>query len=118
MIAIIFSVACMIFNDNYALVTACKTIVGISAGMFNVYCPKFLMESAPQEISGMAGGSFQLLCCLGIWTNAIMGLVFGNDALKEDGKHDDLARTAFIIFNVPPIIFSVLQIVCMLTCFR
>lgn len=57
-----------------------------------------------------------MLCCLGIWCNAIIGLGFGDDA-KTKG-HDDLAKTAFIVLNLPPILFSVLQILCMLTCFK
>jgi hypothetical protein len=53
---------------------------------------------------------------LGIWCNAIIGLAYGDDA-KTKG-HDDLAKQAFIILNLPPIVFSCLQIFCMLTCFK
>ena len=118
MIAIVFSVICMIFNETYAVILACKMIVGVSAGMFNVYCPKFIMETAPKEISGIAGSSFQLLCCLGIWCNAIIGLAFGQAPLRDINPDKNLAKTAFIVFNIPPIVFSALQIVCMMTCFK
>lgn len=103
-IAIIFSCICCIAPDNYTLVLICKGSVGISAGMFNVYCPKFIMECAPKEISGIAGASFQILVCSGIWCNAIIGLIFGNDALKKETE----AETAFIVFNLPPIVFSLM----------
>ena len=78
--------------------------------MFNVFCPKVIMETAPKEIAGFAGSTFQLMLTLGIGANAIVAYFFTSEAFESDQ-----AKTAFIVFNAIPLAFSVVLML-FLTC--
>lgn len=83
LLAIVAATICSIFTD-YPIVLACKCVIGISGGMFNVFCPKVIMETAPKEIAGFAGSTFQLMLTLGIGANAIVAYFFTSEAFESD----------------------------------
>ena len=46
------------FYTNTYFVVIGRFIYGLSAGFFNVVCPKYVIEIAPKEVSGPAGFLF------------------------------------------------------------
>ena len=46
------------FYDTYWLLITGKFLSGLSAGGINCFCPKYIMEISPQEVSGSTGALF------------------------------------------------------------
>ena len=46
------------FYDTYWLLVAGKFLAGLSAGGINCFCPKYINEISPQEVSGSTGALF------------------------------------------------------------
>ena len=91
-----------LFYDNYLLLLIGKFLSGVSAGGYNCFCPKYIMECAPQEVSGSAGALFQLATCVGIFLNALIALPYG------DGVEGPHAEQLYVILSLLPIVFAIL----------
>lgn len=74
------------FYKTYWLLLAGKFLSGLSAGGINCFCPKYIMEISPPEVSGSTGALFQLACTLGIWLNAVIAIFYGNDPKGDDAE--------------------------------
>ena len=46
------------FYTIYPMLLIGKLLSGVAAGGINVFCPKYIMESSPKEVSGSAGAIF------------------------------------------------------------
>ena len=103
--------AATFFYDQYFLLLIGKFLAGVSAGGINCFCPKYIMESSPAEISGSTGALFQLACVIGIFLNAVIALPYGDDVSGDD------AETLYFLLSGLPIVFAVMQILCLSTCF-
>jgi MFS family permease len=57
LIAIIGGV-CTLFYHNLGVLYVGKFIYGLACGGFSFFCPKYLGEVSPKEISGPAGSMF------------------------------------------------------------
>ena len=69
----------------------------MAAGGFSVFCPKYISEVSPREVSGPAGAMFQVMVCLGIFISLVITFPF-------DPAHDSLANIDFcliILFSAP-----------------
>ena len=51
---LIFGVGISIITDNFALLCIGRFVYGVSVGIFSVFCPKYISETAPIEIKGSA----------------------------------------------------------------
>lgn len=100
---------------SYYLVMAGKFFTGLAAGGYNVFCPKYIMECAPKEISGPAGASFQLAVTFGIFINAIIAVPFGELTSKTDTS---TLKIAYYLVQIIPMVMAILQILLMCTCYR
>lgn len=106
--------ASLVYSNYYAVLVG-KFLTGFAAGGYNVFCPKYIMECAPKEISGPAGAAFQLAVTFGIFINAIIALPAGD--LTPENDEDFLVKLYFII-QIIPMAMAVLQILLMFTCYR
>ena len=77
-----------------------KFFTGVAAGGYNVFCPKYIMEVAPKEISGSAGATFCLIVCVGITINSIIAIPYG-DLTIENSPKDKLVFIYFLLQLVP-----------------
>lgn len=75
-----------IFYTNYPVLLIGRFFYGISAGAFNVFCPKMVSEMAPKEINGPAGAMFQILVTLGILVPSLISLAFGKEYSNGEAK--------------------------------
>jgi len=104
------------FFMSYPVLLFGKFLSGLSAGGINVFCPKYIMESSPKEVSGSAGAIFQLAVTFGIVLNALIALPFG-DALNTDDRAET-RKNLFNVLSALPIVCAVLQIIFMSLVFR
>ena len=63
---------------------ACRFFYGMAAGAFTVMVPKFINETAPQELKGPYGALSQISITVGIFVCALLGLPVPED--PEDGE--------------------------------
>lgn len=68
-----------LFYSNYTLLFIGKLVAGLSAGGISCFCPKYIMEISPPEVSGSTGALFMLFVTVGIWLNAIVSLPYGSE---------------------------------------
>jgi len=58
---------------------ACRFFYGMAAGAFTVMVPKFINETAPQELKGPYGALSQISITVGIFVCALLGLPVPED---------------------------------------
>jgi len=58
--------------DNLAVICVGTLFMGIGAGAFTVFCPKYISELAPTELAGPLGTLNQFMLCFGIALPSIM----------------------------------------------
>jgi len=64
--------------NNLLSLYAGRFLYGIAAGCFSVFCPKYISEVAPKEISGPAGALSQICVTFGILIPFTVGLLIGD----------------------------------------
>lgn len=101
--------------SSYYLVMAGKFLTGFAAGGYNVFCPKYIMECAPKEISGPAGAAFQLAVTFGIFINAIIAVPYGD---LDMNKEESTLTFLYFFIQLIPMVLAILQILLMCTCYR
>jgi MFS family permease len=80
----------LIFASSLSLIEciplqmACRFFYGMAAGAFTVMVPKFINETAPQELKGPYGALSQISITVGIFVCALLGLPVPED--PEDGE--------------------------------
>ena len=98
--------------DNPSYVLAGRFIYGFASGAFSVFCPKYLNEIAPIELTGPIGSMIQVTVTFGILVPFIIGVFF-----TDTTDHQADKQLILIIFLVP-LILSVIQFLLMMTVFR
>lgn len=111
------SAICMV--DNPSVILFGRFLYGIASGAFSVFCPKYVAEITPIEYRGPFGSLNQLMCTIGIFIIACMGIPIPNSPNELDNPKDSfmIANYWRVLWGLP-IIFSVLQIVCMMLIFK
>jgi MFS family permease len=94
-----------LFYSNYNMLFAGKLIAGLSAGGISCFCPKYIMEVSPPEVSGSTGALFMLFVTVGIWLNAIVSLPYGSE------PDFDMAVQNYYLLSGLPILFALIILV-------
>jgi len=102
--------------DNIYVVSVGRFIWGMAAGAFTVFCPKYVNEVVPFEMKGSMGAANQLMCTIGIFLPALLGLPIPND--PENYADDFIVKEYWRVVWGMPIIFVILQVILLLTIFR
>lgn len=71
LIAIIGGTFSLIYSQ-FLLLCFGKFLYGVACGGFSFYCPKYIGECSPKEISGPSGSMFQVTVCLGLFVNNLI----------------------------------------------
>jgi MFS family permease len=90
--------------QSYGLILLGKFLSGVSSGGISCFCPKYIMECSPKEVSGSTGALFQLAVTVGICLNAIIALPYGDDVSGE------AALELYMLLSALPILFALTQI--------
>lgn len=98
---------------NYPLFLAGRVVFGIAAGGFSVFCPKYISEVSPKEISGPAGAMFQVMVAFGVFFSLIITFPF--DPATDTDERNNLCM--YLLFGMP-ICFALLQMVLMVCIFK
>lgn len=95
---------------------------GIAAGAFTVFCPKYINDITPIELTGPLGGINQFMCTFGIMVVGVLSLPIpaGIATDIDDRSYEDqfLVSQYWRLITLLPALFSFLQIVLLMTCFR
>lgn len=80
---------CIIFSNFFVILAAILSLItnwncflfgrffyGLSAGLFTVFCPKYINEVAPTEIKGPAGSFSEIFVTIGILLPAFISLFY------------------------------------------
>jgi hypothetical protein len=51
----------------------------MASGAFSVFCPKYITETAPIEVKGIAGSMVQITLTFGIFVSFALGGLFPQD---------------------------------------
>ena len=97
---------CITLTDNSVLLCIGRFIYGLPVGVFSVYTPKFLSETAPIEIKGSAGALNQVQISLGILIAFAMGLQIGE--LDEDAIDSFEVQYYWYVLFMMPMLFSLI----------
>lgn len=65
--------------QNYPCLVIGRTLYGVAAGAFAVFCPKYIAEVSPTEVKGPAGAITQLSVTFGILISFSLGTLFPID---------------------------------------
>lgn len=68
----------------------CRLFYGMASGAYTVMVPKFINETAPQELKGPFGAMSQISVTVGIFVCALLGLPL------VDYENDDYVNTFWI----------------------
>lgn len=82
---------------------ACRFFYGMAAGAFTVMVPKFINETAPQELKGPYGALSQISITVGIFVCALLGLPVPED--PEDGEI--VTNDSFWVQNYWRVVWSI-----------
>lgn len=69
---------CLTLVSEFWVLCVGRVIYGLAAGAFSALCPKYIAETAPQEIKGPAGALTQICITLGILIAFSVGLGIGD----------------------------------------
>ena len=97
------SLICLV--DNFYVFLVGRVLFGASAGLFSLFCPKFLAETSPTEYKGPIGGLSQLCITFGILVPFSIGIFF------PEPKTYSISTNKFFIYaliSAIPIALSVL----------
>mmetsp|Transcript_6030 Transcript_6030/g.9742 ORF Transcript_6030/g.9742 Transcript_6030/m.9742 type:complete len:132 (+) Transcript_6030:281-676(+) len=97
---------------NSTSVLVGRFIYGLAAGAFSVFCPKYLNEIAPLEMTGPIGSMVQLSVTFGILVPFVIGVFFTD----LNDQHQD-SVLVYVIFTLP-MILGFLQVLLMVTIFN
>lgn len=108
LLCVVSAVISMIIN--FPCLVIGRFIYGVAAGSFSVFCPKFISEMSPVEVSGQTGSAVQLSVTLGIFICFATGL-----SVKE--TDDQRFWFIEIMFGVP-IVISIVNVFLLVTVFN
>ena len=89
---------------------------GVASGAFSVFCPKYISETSPIEVKGVAGSLTQICITLGILVSFTLGLVFPTnsaDADKQKSQKLLFINSMFII----PIVIAIVNVILLIFVF-
>jgi len=97
------SLICLMSNFYVFLVG--RVLFGASAGLFSLFCPKYLAETSPTEYKGPIGGLSQLCITFGILVPFSIGIFF-----PTPEEYSNSTNNLFIIalISAIPIALSIL----------
>lgn len=96
-VIIIGSTLCLFYKTSFHTFVVGRVLLGVACGGFTVYCPKYINEVAPKELSGPAGGMFQLMVCFGIFLS--LASTYAYDV--ESSSKESMDRLCFFLFGLP-----------------
>ena len=82
---------------NYPVFITGRVIFGVAAGGYSVFCPKYISEVSPKEVSGPAGAMFQFMVTVGVLLSLIVTYPF--DPSVDSEARNDLCL--YILFATP-----------------
>jgi MFS family permease len=71
---------------NYPMLCLGRFLYGVAAGAFSVFVPKYISETSPVEVKGVAGGITQLTLTFGILVSFSLGTVFTTDSPDKETR--------------------------------
>lgn len=108
----IFGNSLTLFYENYGILFSGKLIAGLSAGGISCFCPKYISEVSPPEVSGSTGAMFMLFVTVGIWLNAIVSLPYGSE------PDFDKAVQNYYLISWLPIVFALIMLILLIFVFN
>jgi len=93
----IIGAACTLY-PNFTVFVIGRTLYGLAAGFYSLFCPKYLAEIAPIEIKGPIGSLAQVTCCLGILTPFTIGMFYPK---LEDYSASEIDFFLNLVFGLP-----------------
>jgi len=79
------SLLCLL--SNFYVFLFGRVLFGASAGLFSLFCPKYLAETAPTEYKGPIGGLSQLCITFGILVPFSIGIFFPDPSTYSNTKN-------------------------------
>lgn len=92
--------------DNPIVILIGRFILGMSAGSFSVFCPKFVAEMAPAEYRGPFGSLNQLMCTVGIFVVACLGIPLPATPFDDHTPENEFLIKQYwrVIWGIPIVI--------------
>lgn len=81
-LVVVSSIVSVFYTSIVALYIS-RVVFGVAVGGYSVFCPKFINEVSPKEISGATGALFQVFICVGILTPYIIGIANGTKPSED-----------------------------------
>lgn len=100
--------------EGYGWLLVGRFIYGVSIGVFSVFCPKYIGETVPKEVSGPFGTLTQLCIAFGVQVPFTIGLFFKDFSDYNDKQLNFVVNLMFCI----PMALAVVQMVLLIFVFR
>ena len=88
-----------------------RFLTGLGVGAFTVFCPKYIIETAPISVRGPAGSLTSIGICTGILISFTIGVFFPE---VEDGSESSQLTLIIIVLGFP-ILMALIQLTLMFT---
>jgi sugar porter (SP) family MFS transporter len=98
-VLLVIGVGITLYNEFWVLCVG-RFIYGLSVGTFSVFCPKYISEVTPREITGPAGALSQVCVTFGILVAFTIGLGIG-DVEEDDFDSFQIQYYWYIVFAIP-----------------
>jgi MFS family permease len=110
---IIGSSFCLFYKISFYLFLSGRFIYGIATGAITCFCPKYINECSPKELSGPAGAMFQFMTTFGSVLPYF--IVFPFDVATATTEQMD--HLTFFLFGFP-IILALVQMLLLVFFFK
>lgn len=95
--------------QNYPCLLAGRFLYGVASGAFSVFCPKYIAETSPIEVKGVAGSLTQICITFGILVSFTLGLAFPTNSPDNDKQRSQKLLFIYSMYIIP-IVIAVLNI--------
>lgn len=92
------------YKEHFNLFLLGRFLFGMSNGGFTCFCPKYISETSPKELSGPAGAMFQVMVTFGLFL--ALAITYPFDIVKS--TQSEMDSLCFFLFATP-IILSMIQ---------
>lgn len=81
--------SCLSLFNEFQIIMTGRFLCGLSVGIFSVFCPVFISETAPLELKGPLGGLTQMSITLGVLIPFLFGTVYKETVQAHYGTEFD-----------------------------
>ena len=74
--------------ESYETLCIGRYIYGLGAGSFSVFCPLFVTETSPIEVSGPLGANTEIGISIGLLLVDSIGMGMGDTDFAEEGSFE------------------------------